>query len=244
MELRDKVALITGGARRIGRATALRLARAGCHVAVHYLTSAADAASCAALCRADGVRAETFSCDLAEPEAVRRLPAEVVERFGRLDVLINNASIFERMSVDDFALRRWERMMAVNVTAPLLLALAANESFRAVGGGRIINLCDAAVAQPAPAYLGYCITKGALETQTRALARSLATDVTVVGVAPGVAGWPESFDPALRQRLLERIPLGRAGTPEEVAELIHFLLAEGDYISGTIVAIDGGWFGR
>lgn len=244
MQLRDRVALVTGGARRIGRATALRLARAGCHVAIHHHTSAADAASCAEQCRAAGVRAETFACDLADSDAASGLPVAVAKRFGRLDVLVNNASIFERMSAADFDLPRWQRMLAVNVTAPLLLALAARDAFRAAGGGRIVNLCDAAVAQPPAAYLGYITTKGALETQTRALARSLASDVTVVGVAPGVAGWPESFDPVLRQRLLERIPLGRAGTPEEVAELIHFLLADGDYINGTIVAIDGGWFGR
>lgn len=241
MELRDRVALITGAARRVGRAIALRLADAGCHVAVHYHRSERDAEQTAAACRARGVRAITLAADLADTPATAALPGAVVSALGRLDVLVNNASVFERMTADQFTLDAWEHTLRVNLTAPMVLIDAArNELVR--NRGAVINLCDAATRRPAAAYTAYHASKAGLETLTSVLARGLAPAVRVVGVAPGVAEWPPGYDAALRERLTARIPLGRACTFEEVAALVHFLLAEGDYITGEIVRIDGGWF--
>jgi pteridine reductase len=239
MELDGRVVLITGAARRVGRAIAQRLARAGCHIAVHCHTSAGEAQATAATCRQANVRAEPFCADLADPTAAAELPAAVVARFGRLDVLINNAAVFSRMTLDGFDLAEWERTLRINLTAPLILAHAARDALRQ-SRGRIVNLCDVATGRPWPDHLAYMASKGALETLTRALARALAPDVCVVGVAPGVVAWPEDYDAATRARFTADIPLRRAGTVDDVAAAVHFLLRDGDYITGTILAVDGG----
>lgn len=240
MNLQDRVALVTGGARRVGRAVALGLARAGASVAVHYRSSAQDADATAAECRALGVAAEVFPADLADAAACAALVERVVERFGRLDVLVNNASEFEPMSLDDFRVADWDRTLRVNLTAPVVLAHAARAELRS-NHGRIVNLCDALTARPPGSHLAYIASKGALDTLTRALARALAPEVNVVGVAPGVADWPPHYSAQLRQRITERIPLRRAGTPEDIAAAVVYLATAGDYITGTVLAVDGGF---
>lgn len=239
MELNSRVALVTGAARRIGRAIAMRLAGAGCHVAVHFHTSDADAREVVAACRRMGVESEAFAADLSEPPACGPLVAGVLARFGRLDVLINNASTFERMSLEDFDPVLWDRTLRVNLTAPMLLSFAARQALR-TARGRIVNLCDAGTSRPWPEHLAYVTSKGALETLTAALARAFAPEVNVVGIAPGVAEWPDSYDAVTRARLTARIPLGYAGSPNDVAAAVHFVLAEGDYITGAVIPIDGG----
>lgn len=239
MKLTDRVVLVTGGARRVGRAIAIRLAEAGAQVAIHYHTSAAEAAEAAARCRQAGPRAEAIAADLSNPTATGGLVAEVLARFGRLDVLVNNASVFERMTVDDFEWRAWERTLRVNLTAPAVLAHAARNALRQARG-RIVNLSDAATARAWPNHLAYVVSKAALDALTSVLARALAPEVNVVGVAPGVAAWPEHYDQATRDRLTARIPLQRAGGPEDIAAVVHFLLTEGDYITGTVLPVDGG----
>jgi NAD(P)-dependent dehydrogenase (short-subunit alcohol dehydrogenase family) len=223
----------------VGRAIALRLAQAGCRLAVHYRNSEAQARATAEQCRAAGSAAEVFRADLAQPAAARQLPQDVLAHFGRLDVLVNNASVFERMTLDDFDWQRWERTLQVNLAAPMLLTHAAREALRTTEG-RVINLCDAAIGRPWPDHLAYVVSKGALETLTRVLSRALAPEVNVVGIAPGAAAWPEQYDQQTRARLVARIPLGRAGTPEDVAAAVHFVLSEGDYITGVILPVDGG----
>jgi pteridine reductase len=239
MELRERVVLVTGAGRRVGRAIALRLAKAGCRIAVHYRTSANDAAQTAELCRAAGSTAELFDADLSESAAVAGLVQRVLARFGRLDVLVNNASVFERMTLDEFDLADWQRTLGINLTAPLILVHAARDALRQARG-RIVNLCDVATQRTSPDHLAYFVSKGALETLTRFLARALAPEVNVVGVAPGVAAWPEHYDQEMRDRLLQRVPLQRAGTPEDVAAAIHYLLRDGDYVTGVILPVDGG----
>lgn len=239
MELQGRVALVTGAARRVGAAIAERLAGAGCAIALHYNNSEADAEQTAGRCRAAGARVELFRADLSDLDATRKLAPRVLAAFGRLDVLVNNASIFERMTLDRFDQQAWERTMRVNVTAPMLLAHSAAPALRAARG-RVVNLCDIAVDRPWPDYLAYVASKGALATLTKALARALAPGVNVVGVAPGIAAWPETYDEKTRQMLLQRVPLKRAGSAEDIAAAVHFLLKEGDYITGTILPVDGG----
>lgn len=239
MELTERVVLVTGAGRRVGRAIAQRLAEAGCRIAVHYRDSAADALATAEQCRAAGGAAEVFGADLADPQATAQLVRRVLERFGRLDVLVNNASVFEPMSLEQFNLADWERTLRINLTAPLVLAHAAREALRQ-SRGRVVNLCDAATARAWSDHLAYIVSKGALETLTRALARALAPEVNVVGVAPGVAAWPDGYDQATRERLTAQIPLQRAGTPADIAAAIHFLLREGDYVTGVVLPVDGG----
>lgn len=239
MQLKGRTALVTGAGKRVGRAIALRLAQAGCDVAVHFNRSATEAADTAEQCRKLGARAELFPADLSDHAAARALASAVIEKFSRLDILINNASVFEPQSLEDFSVEAWNRDFAVHVTAAMVLAHEARTALRAAGG-RIINMCDAATRRPWHSHIGYSVSKGALETLTRVLARAFAPEVNVVGIAPGVADWPEQYDEALRAKLTERIPLKRAGTPEEIAGLVHFLLSEGDFITGAIIPIDGG----
>jgi NAD(P)-dependent dehydrogenase (short-subunit alcohol dehydrogenase family) len=239
LELTDRVVLVTGAGRRVGRAIAVRLANAGCRIAVHYHTSADDAADTVAQCRACGPAAEAFAADLGAPAATGELVQQVLTCFGRLDVLVNNAAIFERMTLDQFTLADWERTLRINLTAPAALVHAAREALRRARG-RVVNLCDAATPRAWPDHLAYMVSKGALETLTRVLARALAPDVNVVGLAPGVAAWPDDYDQQTRDRLTSQIPLRRPGTPEDIAAGVHFLLCAGDYITGVVLPIDGG----
>lgn len=239
MDLSERVVLVTGAGRRVGRAIALRLARAGSRLAVHYRSSAADAERTAADCCAAGTPARMFEADLADPAAAASLVERVVAHFGRLDVLVNNASVFETMTLEEFEAGAWERTLRINVTAPAVLAHGARAALREAGG-RIVNICDAAIQQPWADHVAYMVSKGALETLTKVLARAFAPEVNVVGVAVGVAAWPEHYDAQTRERLTRRIPLRRAGTPEDVAAAVHFLLRDGDYITGAILPVDGG----
>jgi pteridine reductase len=239
MDLTGRVALVTGAAHRVGRAIALRLAQARMRIAVHYHRSAAAAAETVAACQATGAEAVALPADLADPAAATELVEQALTRFGRLHVLVNNASTFERMTIDEFDLAAWERTLRINLTAPMVLVAAARDALR-TAGGRVINLGDVSVARPWPDHLAYMVSKGGLDTLTRVLARALAPEVNVVGIAPGVAEWPPDYPPELRERLTRRIPLGRAGSPEDIAAAVHFVLAAGDYITGAVLPIDGG----
>lgn len=239
MELSGRVALITGGARRVGRAIALRLARAGCHIGLHYSTSRDEAMQVGRECTALGVQVRLLEGDLAESATPSHLIETTLERFGRLDILVNNASTFTPMSLEDFTPQEWDRTLRVNLTAPMALAFAARDALK-LAKGRIINLCDIATQRPWPTHLAYVVSKGGLDTLTKALARAFAPDVNVVGIAPGIAEFPAEYDEALRQRLIARVPLLRAGSPDDIAAAVHFILGEGDYITGTILPVDGG----
>ncbi len=239
MDLRDRVVLVTGAARRVGRAIALRLAASGARIAVHYHESADDAARTAADCCAAGGATELIQADLADIPTAATLVRHVLDRFGRLDVLVNNASVFEPMTLDQFDVTDWDRTLRINLTAPLALAHAARDALRQARG-RIVNLCDAGTRHPWRSHLAYIVSKGALETLTYVLAREFAPDVNVVGVAPGIAAWPDHYDQATRDRLVARVPLQRAGSPEDVAAAVHYLLRDGDYITGVILPVDGG----
>jgi NAD(P)-dependent dehydrogenase (short-subunit alcohol dehydrogenase family) len=239
MDLRGRVALVTGAARRVGRSIALRLAESGCDVAIHYRSSADEASATADECRAFGARAETLHADLADTASAPALVSDVHRTFGQLDVLINNAAVFNSMTLEEFSVEKWEQTLRVNLTAPMALAHAAAPLLREAGG-EIINLCDVSTARPWPSHLAYAVSKGGLDTLTKVLARALAPEVRVAGVAVGVAAWPPAYNQERRERVLRRTPLGRAGTPGDVAAMVRYLLTEGDYITGAILALDGG----
>jgi pteridine reductase len=239
VDLAGRVALVTGGARRVGRAIVERLARAGCHVAVHYHSSGGEAAEAVQACRTAGVEAESFAADLADAASTAQLAPAVLSQFKRLDILVNNASVFDPMKLDDFALAAWDQTLQVNLSAPAILAHCARDALRAARGA-IVNLCDASISRPWEDHLAYSVSKGGLLTLTQVLAKALAPDVRVVGVAPGIAAWPDDYCDKLRTRLTAKVPLQRAGAPEDIAAAVEFLLRDGDYITGTVIPIDGG----
>lgn len=240
MSSSGKVALVTGAARRVGRAIALELAAHGYDLAIHFNQSGREAAGVAELIRGQGRRAALVQGDLADLAVTGEIVAEAAKALGRLDVLVNSAASFERVEIADADAAVWSETLALNTIAPALLARAAAPIMRAGGGGRIVNLIDITAERAVKGYAAYTASKAALASLTRSLAVELAPDITVNGVAPGIAEFPADYDAALRERLIAQVPLKRAGTPEDIARLVRFLVTEGDYITGAIIPVDGG----
>ncbi len=231
----EKVALITGGAKRVGRAIVEKFAADGFRVAFTYLSSQADAESLAR--QIDGCAIRT---DLTRPaEAVLQVNATLSAFANRLDVLVNSASIYAQADLRQTTPPVMQQLMAIHVQAPLLLAQEFETQLRQ-SRGHIINMVDLLAEKPWPQYLAYCTSKAALANLTLGLARDLAPEVTVNGIAPGVVEWPANYPEGEKQKYLNRVPLNRSGTPQDVANLAHFLATNGSYITGQIIHLDGG----
>ena len=235
-----RVALVTGGARRVGRAIVERLAAGGFDVAFTYNRSRDDAAALADQLRAKGAKVHPISADLSDPlGAADTVDAGFRAAFTRLDVLVNNASVYEPAALPDLTPNQLRVMNAVHVETPLLLVQALEPLLRQARGC-VINMVDLLAERPWPKYLAYCASKAGLWNLTLGLARELAPDVRVNGIAPGVVEWPDGYPEEEKERYLRRVPLARAGTPQDVAELVHFLATGGRYITGQVIRLDGG----
>jgi pteridine reductase len=230
-----KVALVTGGAKRVGRAIVERLHGAGYQIAFTYLSSQRDADDLAATIDAIAIRADLTDAAAAAEQILSTLTPLT----QRLDVLVNNASLYEPSALDHTDLAQMRRLMAIHYESPLLLARAFAAKLRAAKG-HVINMLDLLAERPWPQYLAYSASKAALANLTLGLARELAPDVTVNGIAPGVVEWPAGYPDVDKQRYLKRVPLQRPGTPQDVAELVHFLVTSGSYLTGQILRLDGG----
>lgn len=235
-----RVALVTGGARRVGRAIVERLAREGFDVAFTYLTSAEEAIALQnSVGESRGVL-RAVRADLSDlPAGIDQIEREFRQTFSRLDVLVNNAAEYRPADLGATDLPLMRRMMAVNFEAPMLLCQRFASDLRA-SGGHIVNMLDLLAERPWPQYLAYCASKAALTNLTLSLARELAPQVTVNGIAPGVVDWPEGFPEADRRKYLTRVPLGRAGTPQDVADAVAYLCTNARYVTGQILRLDGG----
>lgn len=229
------VVLVTGAARRLGRAIALHLAARGWDVAVHYRGSADEAGATARDIAALGARAETFAADLADEAQCKALLPAVAAGFGRIDAVVNNASLFEYDRVDDFSYAAMDRHWRANTAPAIVLARALH----AAGGGVVVNLVDQKLWNPNPDYLSYTLSKAALEAATTLLAQALAPDTRVCGVAPGVTLVSGPMDTAEFERAHKLTPLQRSSTPEDIARAVLFLL-ESPAITGTTLLVDGG----
>jgi pteridine reductase len=239
--LQGKVALVTGAARRIGAAIARRLHAAGASVVLHYRGGDSEARALEAeLNAARAGSAALEKGDLLAPIAPRALISAALQRFGRLDVLVNNASAFYPTPLGSIELGHWEELMGSNLRAPLFLA---QEAAAELGkhGGAIVNITDIHAERPLKDYLVYSVAKSGLAALTRALAVELAPAVRVNAVAPGAIVWPEDgqFPPPERGRVVGTTPLARLGKPEEIAQAVHFL-ACAPFVTGQILAVDGG----
>ena len=230
-----RVALVTGGAKRVGRAIVEKLANEGFLVAFTYLSSEQEAHDLEELYGAEAIRFDLTQTDRIEGE----IPAALSKFTDRLDVLVNSASIYQSSSLAQTNLAQMRRLLSIHYEAPLLLSRTLAPMLRA-SRGHIINMVDLLAERPWPEYLAYCASKAALVNLTLGLARELAPEVTVNGIAPGVVQWPPGYPEEEKQKYLKRVPLGRAGTPEDVANLVHFLATEGSYITGQIIRLDGG----
>lgn len=235
------VVLITGCARRIGAAIARHLHAAGYDIALHYRSSRdAVEALAASLDHARPGSAHTLQADLAEFDRIPELVAHTLGRFGRLDALVNNASSFHPTPVGTTTPGDWDTLMASNARAPFFLAQAAAPHLRATGGA-IVNLTDIYGERPLRQHTVYCMAKAALLMMTRSLALELGPEVRVNAVSPGAVLWPEEGGNTVAQEaMLARTPLGRTGTPGEVAEAVRWLLQDARYSTGQVLYLDGG----
>jgi pteridine reductase len=235
------VALITGGARRVGAVIARSLHAAGYDIALHYRHSASEAAALAAVL--EQARAGSTMAVRAELTDLAALPAlvqAVADRYGRLDALVNNASAFYPTPMGTATPAQWQELFASNAQAPFFLAQAATPLLRQAHGA-IVNLVDIYAERPLADHPIYCMAKAALLAMTRSLALDLAPAIRVNGVAPGAVLWPgdgKAYDD--QQALLARTPLQRAGTPDDVAAAVLWLLRDAPFVTGQILRIDGG----
>jgi pteridine reductase len=239
--LRDQTVLITGGARRVGAAMARLLHGAGANILVHHRNSGDAAAALAASLNA--VRhgsAAIYEIDLLDGSAPERLVAAALETFGRLDVLINNASSFYPTPVGGITMAHWDDLIGTNLRAPAFLAQAAAPYLRE-RRGLIINMVDIHGLRPLKAHPVYSVAKAGLVMLTRALARELGPEVRVNGIAPGPVLWPETpMDDAQKREIVAKTALKREGTPGDIARTALFFARDAPYITGQILAVDGG----
>jgi len=239
--LDGKAVLVTGAARRVGAAIAAAFHAAGARVAVHYRSSRADADALVArlnAARPDSARA--FQADLADPAACDPLVAAVVRAFGRLDVLVNNASTFYPTPVGTITADQFDDLVGSNLRAPLFLAQAAAREL-ARREGLILNIADIHGIRPLGRHAVYSAAKAGLVMLTRSLARELGPAIRVNAIAPGPVLWPENaVDPALRERIVARTALKRAGSPEDVARAALFFATGAPFVTGEVLAVDGG----
>lgn len=239
--LDHKVALVTGAARRIGATIARTLHEAGADVAIHYRGSAAEAQALVAELNASRPdSAAAFAADLVDVTAIEQLVAQVARWRSRLDLLVNNASSFYPTPAGTITEAQWDDLVGTNLKAPLFLAQAALPALRD-SGGVIINIVDVHSTHPLRDHPVYGPAKAGLAMLTRSLAKDLAPDVRVNGVSPGAILWPENDMPDdTKAAILKQVPLARPGDPEDIAGTVLFLVRDATYVTGQIIAVDGG----
>lgn len=236
--LTEKAVLITGGARRIGRHIALELAAAGADICITYRTSKTEAAEAVALVQRLGRRAMAVECDVRSEESVRSAVAACIEFHGRLDVLVNNAGLFETAPLDQITLEQWDNIFAINTRGPFLVSREAIPHLRAARG-RIINIGSLGGIHAWAGHAHYCASKAALHMLTQAMAKALAPEVAVNCVAPG---WIDLGDNPHEDdlRMAAKTPMRRNGGGDDVAKAVAFFATTTSFITGQILSVDGG----
>jgi 3-oxoacyl-[acyl-carrier protein] reductase/pteridine reductase len=239
MEMRGKIALVTGGAHRVGRAITLMLAGQGAHVTVNYFNSAAAAAETVATARALGVDALAVQADVADPAQVDAMARIIEERFGGVDIIVNSASLLQRHSFPTDDLSTWQRVTGISIDGPYYVCNRLAPGMLERGGGVIVNIVDLSAWEPWPRFTAHAVSKAALLALTRQLALELAPTVRVNAVAPGpVLPSPNQSARSIRAAA-QRTLLGRWGSPDDVAKAVRYLV-EADYVTGDVVTVDGG----
>jgi pteridine reductase len=238
MQLRGRIALVTGAGRRVGRAIAVGVGAEGARVGVHYNGSAAGAQETARDIELAGGEARLFQADLSDGDAATRLVDDVAAAFAGLDVLVNSAAVMHRTPVGTVSVAAWDSMFALNLRAPFFAAQAAARHMRDRGGA-IVNIADLAAFETWPGYVPHGISKAGVVQMTRALAHALAPMVRVNAVAPGAVMLPDDWDASAAERLASTTPLRRLGAPSDVVQAVLYLL-HADYVTGETIVVDGG----
>jgi NAD(P)-dependent dehydrogenase (short-subunit alcohol dehydrogenase family) len=232
--LQGRVVLVTGAAARIGRGIALRLAREGARVAIHYLSSEAEARATAVECG----DAPLFRADLEKVTEIERLFSDVQQHFGKLDGLVNNAARFTRKDPLEITEADWDFVHSVNLKATFFCCQQGAKRMLAGEGGRIVNISSLGGIRAWPDHAHYCASKAGVIHMTRALAQAWAPKITVNSVAPGVIPFGKPDERV--KRLIAKTPAGRAGTADEIADAVVFFLTASDFMTGQVLAVDGG----
>jgi NAD(P)-dependent dehydrogenase (short-subunit alcohol dehydrogenase family) len=234
--LDGQVALVTGGAKRIGRSIALRFAAEGAAIVVNYATSRGDADALAREIGASGPRAMAIQADVTKRADVTRMFAAIEKEFGRLDILVNNAGAFFEAKFENLTDEQWDGILNINLKSQFLCSQAAAPIMKRQGRGRIINLSSLGGLLPWPSYTHYCVSKAGSIMLTRCLARALGPEILVNSIAPGTIQFP---DEAPDDDYIQRVPLHRTGTGEDIAGAAAYL-ATADFVTGQVLAVDGG----
>ena len=240
MNLKNKVVLVTGGAVRVGRSICLELAGAGAVIFCHYNQSAAQAGSLKKKVERGGGKINLLQSDLSHIPNIDKLVNEIVSKAGRLDVLVNNAALFYKTPLGTVSEQQWDRLFNLNLKAAFFCAQQAGRHMRRQGRGKIINIGDTCGSNPWPSFIPYGLTKSGIIAMTRGLAKALAPQVQVNCVNPGPVMFPDDYSESEKELSLRRTLLKRAGSPQDVARAVRFLIEGSDYITGTVLAVDGG----
>lgn len=235
--LAGKTVLVTGAAKRIGRAIALRLAENGANVAITYLGSQQEAEATVRALADYGAEAFALRCDLRNPEDIEEAMAAVIDEFGQLDVLVNNAGLFESKALEEISVEQWDRMFATNTRAPFLMAKAAHPYLKAAKG-RIINIGSLGGLHPWATHGHYCTSKAALHMLSKTMAKAWAPEISVNCVAPGMIVQDEVEE--AYEHFALKTPMKRNGTAEDVAAAALFFATAPHFITGQLLAVDGG----
>jgi NAD(P)-dependent dehydrogenase (short-subunit alcohol dehydrogenase family) len=235
-----KIALVTGAARRVGKSIALALAERGAHVVITYNTSAAEAQETLQEIRARGVQGMALKADITRSEDVNAAVEQMIDRFGRIDILVNNASNYYKTPFDTLTEEQWDDLVGTNLKGTFLMAKRVGDEMLKLGSGKMINLADWAGLRPYKDYIPYCVAKAGVIALTKALAKTLAPTIQVNAIAPGPVMLPEDFSDSQRQAVVRATPLKRIGTPVDIAQTVLFLVEGSDFITGAIIPVDGG----
>ncbi|MCE2485716.1 MAG: SDR family oxidoreductase [Desulfurellaceae bacterium] len=239
MNISGKIALVTGGAKRVGQAIVQALAARGCHLVVHYHRSQPQAQETVRAVQAAGHQALAVQADITKEDQVEAMIEAATAHFGRIDILVNNAALFYRTPVDTLTTEDWERVMDVNLTGTFLCAHKIGLRMREWGWGHIINIADVAGERPWADYIPYSVSKACVLTFTQGLAMELAPQVMVNAVIPGPVLFQDDTPDSVRQREIAKTLVKRAGSPQDVAQVVVFV-AESDYSTGASFHVDGG----
>lgn len=240
MELRGKTAIVTGGAKRVGKAIALALAQRGAHVAITYQTSRKQALDTVDEIKDLGVEALAIQADVSKLNQVKKLVQKTLKTFGSIDILVNNAAIFNRTPFEKIKESDWDQHMNINLKGTFLCAHQVGLQMLKQKRGKIINISDWAGMRPYKNYIPYCVSKAGVICLTQALAKTLAPHIQVNSVAPGPVLLPEDFSKEEREKIIKGTPLKKIGTPEDIAKTVLFLIEGSDFITGATYLVDGG----
>jgi pteridine reductase len=236
----DKIAFVTGAARRVGKAIALALADRGAHVVITYNTSATEAQATLREITARGVQGMALQGNITRRDEVNAVVQHVIARFGRIDILVNNASNYYKTPFDTLTEAQWDDLVGTNLKGTFLVSKRVGDEMLKAGAGKIINLADWAGFRPYKDYLPYCVAKAGVIALTKALAKTLAPQIQVNAVAPGPVMLPEDFNDSQREAVVRATPLKRIGSSSDIAQTVLFLVEGSDFITGAIIPVDGG----